>query len=167
MKNMVLLMLLAVIGLLSACSGDDNATVDIKEYVADLSGSNTVESASIDDRKLMVNSNGNEETFKLPDDEFFVSIAPYLTYTHPCSVHSLTGCQGEMTEVPVQVLITDDDGSKHIDEEITTLHNGFIDLWLPRDRNYTIEMSYKGKSVTGEFSTFEGDSTCLTDFRLT
>lgn len=167
MKKTVLLMLLAVTGLLSACSGDDNAAVDIKDYVADLSGSNTVESASIDDRNLMVNDEGNEEVFKLPEDEFFVSIAPYLTYTHPCSVHSLTGCQGEMTEKPVQVLITDDDGNTHIDEEITTLHNGFIDLWLPRDGNYTIEISYEGKNVTGEFSTFEGDPTCLTDFHLT
>lgn len=167
MKKTVLLMLLAVTGLLSACSGDDNAAVDIKDYVADLSGSNTVESASIDDRNLMVNDEGNEEVFKLPEDEFFVSIAPYLTYTHPCSVHSLTGCQGEMTEKPVQVLITDDDGNTHIDEEITTLQNGFIDLWLPRDGNYTIEISYEGKNVTGEFSTFEGDPTCLTDFHLT
>lgn len=66
----------------------------------------------------------------------------------------------------MDVKITDDEGNVHVDETVTTLDNGFMDFWLPRDKNYTIEVSYDGKEGSYEFSTFEGDSTCLTDLQL-
>src|SRR5699024_12202939 len=70
---------------------------------------NIAESASIDSELLMVTEDGGEQIYDLPDGEFFVSVAPFITYTHPCSVHSLTGCQGELVNADMDVQITDED----------------------------------------------------------
>ena len=67
----------------------------------------------------------------------------------------------------MDVKITDEDGEVYVDEPLTTLANGFYDFWLPRDKNYTIDISFEGKSVSYDFSTFEGDPTCLTELPLT
>ena len=165
----LLMPLLLLIMVTAGCSGDssaENSAEDVKAYVAELSGSNEVEAASIDHEKLYVEEAGVETVHKLPEDEFFVSFAPYLTTTHPCEVHSLTGCQGEMVEEDIDVKIVDGDGTVHLDETITTMENGFVDLWLPRDENYTMMIDYQGKSLESEFSTYEGDSTCLTELQL-
>ncbi len=111
-------------------------------------------------------TSGEEDIYNLPEDEFFISVAPYLTYTHPCEFHSLTGCQGELVNEEMDVKITDEQGKVHFDETVTTLENGFMDFWLPRDKQYTIEISYQNKHAEYAFSTFEGDSTCLTDLQL-
>nr|WP_249929386.1 CueP family metal-binding protein [Planococcus maritimus] len=97
---------------------------------------------------------------------FFISIAPYETFTHPCEIHSLTGCQGELAEKEMNVVITDETGEVHVDEVMTTLENGFIDLWLPRNRTYTVKIEAAGKTGEVQFSTFTGDPTCLTDLLL-
>lgn len=57
----------------------------IKEFVSDYSlGTIKNESASITSEHLIVKkSNGDEEIYDLPEDEFFVSIAPYVNETHP------------------------------------------------------------------------------------
>src|SRR5699024_8097918 len=73
-------------------------TQDIKELVQDYSvGDKEGEKASISSHELIVtDSEENQVTYELPEDEFFVSIAPFINQTHPCEIHSLTGCQGEM-----------------------------------------------------------------------
>lgn len=155
--------------ILAGCSGEpsaENSTEDVKKYVAELSGSDQVEAASIDHENLYIEDGGVEEVHKLPEDEFFVSFAPYLTTTHPCSVHSLTGCQGEMVEEDIDVRILDANGEVYVDETITTMENGFVDLWLPRGKKYTMTINYEDKSLESEFSTFEGDNTCLTELPL-
>ena len=168
MKKYLVAVLVGLTLIVAGC-GNDSAGIDfdIKEYVAELSASNIVESASITDKDLIVQDDGDEDTYELPDDEFFVSIAPYLTYTHPCEIHSLTGCQGELVSEQMYVKITDEDGEVYVDEPLTTLANGFYDFWFPRDKNYTIDISFEGKSVSYDFSTFEGDPTCLTELPLT
>lgn len=167
MKKYLMLILLSLTIILVGCA-DDSASSDtnIKEFVSELSASNIVESASINDKNLVVQNEGEEDIYTLPEDEFFVSVAPYLTYTHPCEFHSLTGCQGEMVNEVMNVKITDDRGEIYIDETVTTLENGFMDFWLPRDKEYIIEINYGNKQNEYAFSTFEGDSTCLTDFQL-
>lgn len=159
--------LLSVIFILAGCSDDSVSNEsNIKEMVSELSASNIVESASINDKTPIVEDEGDQKIYNLPEEEFFVSIAPYISYTHPCEFHSLTGCQGELVNKEMDVKIIDEDGEVHVDEKLTTLENGFLDFWLPRDRNYTLEINYDGKKVKSDFSTFENDSTCLTDLQL-
>lgn len=167
--------LLAVIGLILilvvvAC-GENTTNIseaqDIKEMVQDFSLGNFENvSASITSEKLIVTDNNKETTYDLPPDEFFVSIAPYINTTHPCANHSLTSCQGELVEEEFDVFIQDDDGNVVVDQKMTSLANGFIDLWLPRDKTYQVKINYEGKISEAEISTFEGDNTCITTMQL-
>lgn len=157
--------------LLIACSNNSSSNVpeDIKEKVHEYSvGSfEDLVTASITSHELIVNDNGKEASFDLPIDEFFVSIAPFVDYTHPCAIHSLTGCQGELAEKEFDVHIQDEDGNVIVNERMTSLENGFIDLWLPREKNYQVKITHNGKSVESTISTFEGDNTCITTMQLT
>ncbi|WP_054955228.1 CueP family metal-binding protein [Paenibacillus dakarensis] len=170
--------LLVVSGLLlslvtAACSNDtgsQNAAVpeDIKEKVHSYSvGSFETVNASITSHELIVTDQGKETTFDLPEDEFFVSIAPFVESTHECAIHSLTGCQGELVEKSFDVFIQDEEGTVVMDETITSLENGFIDIWLPRDRTYQVKIEHDGKTAESEISTFKDDNTCITTMQLT
>lgn len=173
MKKGVLVTLCLLLSLaLAACntdSTDESEIKDIKEKVNEYS----VESfgdevtASITSHKLIVKDSGKETTFDLPNDEFFVSIAPFIKTTHPCEIHSLTGCQGELVKEDFDVYIQDEDGNVVVDETMTSLENGFIDLWLPRNGNFQVKITHDDKSVESNISTFEGDNTCITTMQLT
>lgn len=163
-----LFILLGLLFTLVACSNDEQGT-DIKEEVHAYSvgefGSTT---ASITSHELIINEDGQQTTtFPLPDDEFFVSIAPFEKVTHECAIHSLTGCQGELVEKEFDVYIEDENGKVIVDDKMTSLENGFIDLWLPRDQNFNVKISYDDKTVESALSTFEGDNTCITTMQLT
>ncbi|GAA0314331.1 CueP family metal-binding protein [Oceanobacillus sp. FSL W7-1293] len=177
MKKKIILVLFGLLVLLTACSGEEDnqegnaldETVDIKELVHHYSTEEIVdENASITSEQLIVtNDEGEEEAvYDLPEDEFFVSIAPFEQQTHPCEIHSLTGCQGEMVREDFEVYIENAAGDVIIDETIQTEENGFIDLWLPRDETYTVEIKQDGKEVTSEISTFQDDFTCITTMQL-
>ncbi len=58
---------------------------DIKELVNDYSVGNIKnQSASITSHQLIVtDSDGSQLTYDLPEDDFFVSLAPYFDQTHP------------------------------------------------------------------------------------
>lgn len=163
--------------LLVACNGESAKeeittvkveTEDIKGLVHDYSVRNTTaKSASITSEQLIVVENEEEKlVYDLPEDEFFVSIAPYINETHPCDNHSLTGCQGELVNEQFDVYIEDTEGKVLIDETLESQENGFIDLWLPRDETYKIKIEHEGKVVESEFSTFENDGTCITTMQL-
>ncbi|KIH70982.1 CueP family metal-binding protein [Salinicoccus roseus] len=154
-----------LISIILAGCGSDDAAGDIKALVDDYSANKEAEAASITGTELIIGEDQSER-HSLPEDEFFVSIAPFINYTHPCEFHSLTGCQGELSSTEMDVRITDETGKVHVDETMTTLENGFLDFWLPRDREYTITITHDGLSTEGTFTTFEDDSTCLTDFQL-
>ena len=141
---------------------------DVKGIVAEYSANKTTdEKASITSTQLIVtDTNENKITYDLPEDEFFISIAPYVNETHPCKDHSLTGCQGELVQKEIDVFIENEKGEVVVDETLTTLENGFIDLWLPRNEAFIVEMSYDGKNVTGDLTTFEEDGTCITTLQL-
>jgi len=78
----------------------------------------------------------------------------------------LTGCQGELVEEEFDVLIEDEDGNVILDEKVTSQANGFIDLWLPRDRTYQVTINKEGKVAEQKLSTFKGDDTCITTMQL-
>lgn len=80
--------------------------------------------------------------------------------------HSLTGCQGEMVEEEFDVYIEDTDGKVVIDDTLKTEANGFIDLWLPRDKTFRVTINHNGKKVESELSTFEQNGTCITTMQL-
>lgn len=168
--------LLATVGLLfifiaTACSENvpkEMAINDIKEMVNEYSiGSFDEVSASITSHELIVTDASNKKmTYELPEDEFFVSIAPFVNTTHPCAIHSLTGCQGELVEQQFQVYIEDEEGNVIIDESMKSFDNGFIDIWLPRNKTFQVMIEHDGKIANAVVSTFEGDNTCITTMQL-
>ena len=94
MKFKILAAALMSAVVLSACNGNstneensfsENEPKNIKELVHDYSVGNIENaSASITSTELIVTeSDGKEQSYALPEDEFFVSIAPYINETHP------------------------------------------------------------------------------------
>ncbi len=90
--------ILAVIGLISVvlavfvftANDENNMTqvneaTNMKELVHDYSvGKIEGQTASITSHQLIVTeSDGNQFIYDLPEDDFFVSIAPYIDKTHP------------------------------------------------------------------------------------
>ncbi len=141
---------------------------EIKELVSDYSlGRHDDQDASITSHELIVNDqDDNERVYQLPKERFFVSIAPYADETHPCAVHSLTGCQGELVNQTFDLSIEDQKGEVIVNDKVTSMENGFIDIWLPRDETYHVTIAKDGKTVEQEISTFEGDNTCITTMQL-
>lgn len=78
----------------------------------------------------------------------------------------MTGCQGELANEKFAVFVEDTEGNVIVDKTVTSQSNGFIDLWLPRDKNYQIKITHKGKKVESKISTFENDATCITTMQL-
>lgn len=177
MKLRTMIGLLVLVMFLGACSNTNsnnhdtltgNGDQDIKTLVNDYSvGKINDQTASITSTQLIVTENDDTEiTYDLPEDEFFVSIAPFISETHPCTIHSLTGCQGELVDQDVDFYIEDENGTVIIDETFNSGANGFIDLWLPRNQTFQVEITYDGKETKSEISTFEDDGTCITTMQL-
>ena len=105
---------------------------------------------------------------RLPSDEIYVSVAPYRSQTHDCYYHSPTGCLGELRNADVAVTVTDaTTGETIVDEELRTLDNGFVGIWLPRGIETSISITHDGQTATSELSTVGDDAqTCLTTMRL-
>ncbi|SHF71345.1 CueP family metal-binding protein [Ornithinibacillus halophilus] len=153
----------------STSNNEETQDVDVKQMVEDYSLRNYDGdvTASITSHELIVtDSDDNETTYDLPEDEFFVSIAPFFNETHPCAIHSLTGCQGELVEEEFDIYIEDEDGNVIVDETIKTMENGFIDLWLPREQTFNVTITQDGKTSESEITTYEGDNTCITTMQL-
>lgn len=170
-KVKMIAILMFGLAILVGCSNGagNESTADIKQMVEDYTiGNLDAASASITSSELIVtDENQKQTTYDLPEDEFFVSIAPFITETHPCDIHSLTGCQGELVDADVEVYIEDSQGNVIIDETRQTEANGFIDIWLPRDETFKVTMTQDGLETTAEITTFDGDNTCITTMQLT
>ncbi len=124
-------------------------------------------SASITSKKLILSDAVSSYDFDLPEDEFYLSIAPYETRTHTCSIHSLVSCSGEKVKQAFYVSVEDRDNESVILEgTYETSVKGFLGLWLPRERNATITVTWQDLSAQGDISTFEGNPTCLTTLHL-
>lgn len=119
------------------------------------------------DTLVISDASGAETSLALPDEEFYVSIAPFVEETHECFFHSLTTCKGELGNEEINVQVIDDSGKTLVDESVQTYDNGFVGLWLPRDINGTITIEHQGRSVTDSISTGQDDPTCITTLQLT
>ena len=110
---------------------------------------------------------GTEVVVPMPEDVMLVSVAPYVTYTHPCATHYMSGCQGELVGAPVHVRAIASDGAIVIDEVMPTMANGFIDLWLPRGQAFDLHMRLDGATTVGLVTTHADSRTCVTTLQFT
>src|SRR5690606_11584381 len=72
--------------------------------------------ASVRPEELIVSDGTEELAVALPEDEFYLSVAPYVDSSHECFFHSLTTCQGELTEADIEVTFTTTDGEVLLEE---------------------------------------------------
>ncbi|MFT9774408.1 CueP family metal-binding protein [Brevibacterium casei] len=123
--------------------------------------------ASVYPDELVLTDNRQEVVLDLPQNLSYLSIAPYVEQTHDCFYHSLTTCQGELSNAAVDVEITDSTtGDVVVDEQATTFDNGFVGFWVPSDIDGTIEISYDGRTGTSDFTTTDEGASCITDLQL-
>lgn len=117
------------------------------------------------DRVVFVDASQEVEA-ALTGGEFYLSLAPYRTQTHECSVHSLGGCQGELVDTPVHVAVDGDDGERLVDEDVSTYANGFVGFWIPRDLTGIVTVSVGAEAATTPFDSGPEGPTCLTMLQL-
>jgi len=177
MKKVILFIsVLVVTFTLSACSSNNDlesvgldgmSGKDILTGVAD--GSIVVEGfgLSVYDDELVVILEDTRLSVDMPEDEFYLSVAPYIDTTHECAFHSATGCRGEMKQEEFFVEFIDLDGNVVISENMISMSNGFIDLWLPRDIEGTLTITQGELSTSKVISTESGEPTCETTMQLT
>jgi len=115
---------------------------------------------------VVFTTNDGETEIALPDDVFYLALAPYVDQTHDCYYHNLASCQGELVGEDIDVTITSSDGEVLVDETVTTYDNGFVGFSLPRDIEGTIEVAFDGRSVTAPIATGPEDPTCVTTLQL-
>ena len=123
--------------------------------------------ASVMPEQLVLASATEEVALELPEDSFYLSIAPFVNQTHECHYHSLTTCVGELSNQDVDLTVTDESGEVLVNEQRTTFDNGFVGVWVPADSNGTLEITYDGMTGTTDFSTGSESATCITDLQLT
>lgn len=125
--------------------------------------------ASVQPDALVLTDDQERETrLPMPEDEVYISIAPYRDQTHDCYFHSLTTCLGELNNTEVQVTLTGEDGAVLLDEARQTYDNGFIGIWVPRGIEATLTIEHEGQTGIATISTMnEDDPTCITTLQLT
>lgn len=123
--------------------------------------------ASIGTEELtLAEEDGREATLPLPAEQVYLAVAPYVESTHECFLHSLTTCTGELAGQEVQVRVSDGGARPLIDEARTTAANGFLGLWLPRDRALTLTLGTEAGEVSATHRTLASAATCLTTMQL-
>ncbi len=146
--------------------GWENLSVEEIVYQLESEVGETEFGSSIFGDRLMIQTATQEYSFPTPQDKFYLSVAPYIYQTHPCTIHNLTGCQGELVNQEVSVLIESTDGTILFDDEISTFENGFFGIWLPRGVDGTITVTLGGKTASTAISTYADSATCLTTLQL-
>lgn len=115
---------------------------------------------------------GEQAHVAIPDELFYLSIAPWLNFTHPCGNHVPTGCTGELIGEEMHMTAVDvETGEEIMNQMVTTQHDGFIDFWVPSNR--TLEFTFHHGDEHGvwreakEVLTTHADSrTCITTMQL-
>ncbi|MDP3968863.1 MAG: CueP family metal-binding protein [Nocardioides sp.] len=148
---------------------DGMTTVEIIDHLERLAAAErpTDLMASVRPGDLMISADTGELSLDVPEDRFYLSVAPYVDQTHECFYHSLTTCLGELDSAEVQVQIVDETNDEVlVDETRTTFDNGFTGFWLPRDIEGTLRVTYDGKTGSTRFTTDQDAPTCLTTLQL-
>lgn len=102
----------------------------------------------------------------LPADQMYIAVAPYINGTHACETHYPSSCEGEMKELTVSLIAKDGSGNFLYNGNIETMKNGFFELWLPRNQNITLQISYNSLSGSETIQTNSNSRTCITTIKL-
>lgn len=121
---------------------------------------------SVRPSELVLSDQDGEVVVPMPDDAFYLAVAPYRERTHDCYNHNLATCQGELVEEVLTVRVVDASGAAVVDQEVTTRANGFAGVWLPRNLKGTLTVGHDGDTATTRIATGPEDPTCLTTLRL-
>ena len=176
----VLLIITAILGYTLFFSNQGKSAAFLERY--ELEGLSVVEiidileqktdepagfNASITADKLFLSDGEDTIELDIPENLFYLSVAPYINQTHPCANHSLVTCTGELQKETLRVIITDLDSEVVIlDQEVVTSAKGFAGLWLPKDKNLELVVNYEGLTAKKRLSTFDSDNTCETTMQL-
>ncbi|WP_028494893.1 MULTISPECIES: CueP family metal-binding protein [Microbacterium] len=181
--SVVLALVTALTGLTACAASAPAASAPARITASDIAAMapvevvDTLEALPVDERpsdvtvsvrpdRLVITADGAETERPLPEDLFYLSLAPYVDQTHDCFFHSLTTCLGELGGAALDVTVTDSSGVTLVDETVTAADNGFVGLWLPRGIDATLEVAYDGARATTPISTGAEDPTCLTGLHL-
>lgn len=118
--------------------------------------------ASISGTKLKLSEGNYYVEYDLPENLFYLSIAPYISNTHPCDIHSLSGCRSELSNETFMVSFYNEENELIRTEMRVSNDNGFIGFWLPSGIEVKIVVSYGELYAETFISTFENSNTCLT-----
>ena len=109
----------------------------------------------------------DEVSIPIADENFYLSIAPFVSETHPCTFHSLTTCLGELQNTPVELTVTDAaNGEVIVSKRTSTADNGFVGVWLPRGGEFSVRIDSAQGTAEQTVKTGDEDPTCLTTLRL-
>jgi len=121
--------------------------------------------ASVNAETLRIDTEEGIHEYQIEGDVFYLSFAPYIEQTHPCTNHNLSTCRAELAGETFDVLIEDDE-EVYFQGEVTAYDNGFKGIWLPRDIEATITVHYDGLSAEADIETSADSPTCLTTLKL-
>ncbi len=109
---------------------------------------------------------GAKTVLDLPPDRMLVAIAPYIRKTHDCGTHYPSSCRGELPDTDARVTVTGADGASLLEMETSTLANGFLELWLPRNEEVRVTIEARGLKASAQVSTGGESITCVTTLQL-
>jgi hypothetical protein len=109
---------------------------------------------------------GKVKKIRLPEEKMMVAVAPYKHETHVCATHYISSCQAELVQQTFLVKAVDQGGNVLVDQPMTTLRNGFFELWLPRNRTIMLSVQEGDLRAEGEIDTFSNSKTCVTTLHL-
>ena len=177
MKRIILVLSVLFIFILSGCSTNNSILESVgldgltgKEILVGVANGSIEISGfglSVYDDELIVLVDSKRISVDMPEDEFYLSVAPYETGTHTCLFHSATGCQGELINESFYIEFIDNSGNVLLSKTMSSMENGFIDLWLPRNVEGTLTISYGDLISSKDISTSNGEPTCETTMKLT
>ena len=78
----------------------------------------------------------------------------------------MSSCQGELANEKFEVKAVDQNEAILLNEAVMTLPNGFMELWLPRNRKIELTIKRNELSSIGVIDTFDSSKTCVTTFKL-
>lgn len=120
---------------------------------------------SVRPAELVLSDSTSEQktTLPMPEDSFYLAMAPYTERTHQCFNHNTATCKGELAGGDTfHATLVDSSGKTVVDQDVTTYDNGFGSLWVPRHLTGTLTITHQGKKVTVPVSTEDDAPTCLT-----
>jgi hypothetical protein len=97
---------------------------------------------------------------------FYVAVAPYLTTTHPCTYHVKGSCQAELKSTLLRFWLRSTDGAVNRAGVVRAGSDGFVEWWLPHNKEYVVTFAYEGKRGTGTFTSYPKAPTCITTIQL-